>query len=529
MIVRDNAVTLTPCLASIRPWVDEMVVVDTGSRDDTPLIAQDFGARLFHFPWGDDFSAPRNESLRHARGQWLFWMDSDDTIDAENGRGLRELANGCHEANTLGYVMQVHCPARDDEAAGGLTVVDHVKMFRNHPDLRFEFRIHEQVLPSIRRLGGEVVWTDLFVDHSGADHTREGRQRKYDRDLRILGLELQDKPDHPFVLFNLGMTYSDMGDHRRAAEYLERCLRCSHPEESHVRKAHALLVSTLAAQGHRDEAWQACCEGRKSFPDDPELLFRQGMAAHALGRLDEAEQAYRGALANREERHFSSVDPGIIGYKARHNLALVYEARGRDDLAELQWRQAVAESPAFREGQRCLGESLLRRRRYVSAEVHIENMLTQPLLRSAAKVLRAQLAGLRGEPEAARRELEDAVAAAATSSESLQPLCRLLFEHGHLEDARQALHRLVELCPEDGAAHHNLGLVYLRLGQAENAIAWLRESLRLRPKAILTWEQLAQTLDALGRPDEAVEARQQAQRIGALVEHETETTEANHS
>ena len=78
------------CLESIRPWVDEMIVVDTGSVDETPRIVESFGGKLFHFPWCDDFSAARNESLRHATGDWLFWMDSDDTIPPECGRGLRE-------------------------------------------------------------------------------------------------------------------------------------------------------------------------------------------------------------------------------------------------------------------------------------------------------------------------------------------------------------------------------------------------------------------------------------------------------
>src|SRR3990167_9487943 len=197
MIVRDNASTLGACLASIRPWVDEMVVVDTGSKDSTPQIARDLGACVYDFKWCDDFSAARNESLRHARGEWLFWMDSDDTIDAENARRLRELAYGMHKPCILGYVMQVHCPGRDDDVGEGMTVVDHIKMFRNHPQLRFEFRIHEQVLPAIRRLGGGVAWTDIHVVHSGSDHSDQGRQYKYERDLRILNLEIKERPDHP--------------------------------------------------------------------------------------------------------------------------------------------------------------------------------------------------------------------------------------------------------------------------------------------------------------------------------------------
>jgi glycosyltransferase involved in cell wall biosynthesis len=159
MIVRDNEDTIEACLASIYPWVDEIIIVDTGSKDRTIEICRKFGARIFEFPWCDDFSAARNESLRHARGEWIFWMDSDDIIDQEQGRRLRELAYGEHPVDCLGYLAQVHCESAEP---GQMTVVDQVKLFRNRQDLRFEHRIHEQILPSIRRANGSVVFTNLW-------------------------------------------------------------------------------------------------------------------------------------------------------------------------------------------------------------------------------------------------------------------------------------------------------------------------------------------------------------------------------
>ena len=105
MIVRNNARTIGPALDSIRKFLPDMVVVDTGSTDETPQIAERLGARVFRFPWCDSFSAARNESLRHARGRWVFWMDSDDTVDDTNGRGLCELLRRPAPANVLGYVV----------------------------------------------------------------------------------------------------------------------------------------------------------------------------------------------------------------------------------------------------------------------------------------------------------------------------------------------------------------------------------------------------------------------------------------
>jgi O-antigen biosynthesis protein len=76
MIVRDNASTIRACLESIKPWVDEMIVVDTGSTDATPDICRELGARVFHFPWPDSFAIARNESLKHARQRFPLSQES---------------------------------------------------------------------------------------------------------------------------------------------------------------------------------------------------------------------------------------------------------------------------------------------------------------------------------------------------------------------------------------------------------------------------------------------------------------------
>lgn len=522
MIVRDNSRTIEPCLRSIRPWVDEMIVVDTGSKDNTPEIVAKFGARLFHFPWCDSFSAARNESLRHVRGEWIFWMDSDDTITEECGRKLRDLADSNHEASVHGYVMQVHCPGPNDDGAD-VTVVDHVKMFRNLPQLRFEGRIHEQIIPSIRRAGGEIAWTDLYVVHSGYDHSSEGQEAKKKRDLHLLSLELHEQPNHPFTLFNLGMTYADLDQHEEAVRFLERSLTNSGSGESHLRKVYALLVHSYQALGKREKAWDTCKQGLDIFPRDAELLFRKAALLHDGGRLAEAEDAYRRLLAAREERHYSSVVRGIQTFLARQNLAAVYSEMGMWQKAEEELRLVVEEAPNFRDGWRGLGEILLKQNKYKEATAVAHQLMRDRALRPEGRILNCRMAKQRGALAAARKELEAAVREFPQDPQVTHAWCQFMFESGDPLDAEKPLLELVNQNPNDASVHHNLGTVYLHSGRASDAVSAYESSLQFRPDCPATYLNLGYAHQAKGDLPHAKEAWLEVVR---LVPDSAEASEA---
>lgn len=499
MIVRDSAATLPACLTSIRPFVDEMIVVDTGSTDDTVALARRLGARVYHFPWCQDFAAARNESLRHARGRWIFWMDADDTIDAANGRQLQALARQEPDPAILGYVMQVHCPG--PEGKDDVTVVDHVKLLRNRPDLRFEGRIHEQVLPAVRRAGGETAWTDLYVVHSGYDHSPAGQEQKKLRDLDLLQREIDDRPEHPFTLFNLGMTYAHIGRPGLAVDYLARSIHASGPTESHLRKAYALLVYCYNQVHEADAAWQTCARGLSLFPEDVELRFRRGLLLHEAGRLEEAAATYCDVLQRGGTRYFTSVDRGLHGFKTRQNLALVYTDMGALDRAETEWRAIVAEVPGYRSGWRGLGDLLIRQGKTEEALALVSSMAEHCPVE--ASILKARLAQAAGATETARRELDQAVRDHPGDPEPWQALSQLYFEIGCWAEAARALEELTRLRPDDASAHHNLGTVYLRQEQPAAAVAALQRSLALRPRAPATYVQLGHALQHSGRLEEA--------------------------
>jgi GT2 family glycosyltransferase/tetratricopeptide (TPR) repeat protein/2-polyprenyl-3-methyl-5-hydroxy-6-metoxy-1,4-benzoquinol methylase len=501
MIVRDSALTLGDCLKSIRPWVDEIVVVDTGSKDATPAIASSYGAKVFHFPWCDDFSAARNESLSHASGEWLLWMDSDDTIDQENGRKLRELVDGAHKPEVVGYVAQVHCPHEND--GEDYTAVDHVKLFRNLPELRFEGRVHEQILPAINRLGGSVAWTDIFVVHSGSDQSLEGQAKKLYRDLKLLILESAERSDHPFTLFNLGMTYLEMKRLDEAARCLDRSIAVAAPQESHLPKAYSLLVQALAQNGQMDKAWQRCQEGVGRYPDDPELCFRTGVLARDYGRFEYAERYYLKILEDTREHKFRSIDQGILGYKTRQNLACLYNEQGRHAAAEENWRMILAERPDRDTAWRGLLTSLLKQdkvleaRKVLSASELISRQ--SPLCQELEAIIEEAVGNFAG----AQRILEKAVADAPDHADVRDALCRFLYEHGSLNEAESALKTFVGKFPDNAAALYNLATVHLRQGRFAEAAESYEASLALRPNWPPAYEHLTECYHQLGRDEEA--------------------------
>jgi GT2 family glycosyltransferase len=348
MIVRDEEANLAACLGSAAGLFDEIVVVDTGSKDRTVEIARSFGAKVFAFTWVDDFAAARNAALGHASGDYAFWLDADDVIEPVERERLRALLGRLGEdaSDPAAYVVRCSCDA--DAKGGGATVVDHVRLFPLRPDVRWTYRVHEQILPALRKAGIPVRWSEVTVRHTGYVDP-ELRARKLERDRAILEAELARNPSEPFVLFNLGGVALERACWDEALGYLRRSLAGSAPSDSIVRKLHAMIARAHQALGETGAALAACEAGLAADPDDAELLFRQAVLHRRSGDPGRAETCWRRLLELRPPEKFSSVDVGIYGHLTRRNLARLVEERGDLEEAARFWGEVMAECPGDRE------------------------------------------------------------------------------------------------------------------------------------------------------------------------------------
>jgi len=338
--------------------------------------------------------------------------------------------------------MQVHYPGGSEDAAADpnadVTVVDHVKLIRNRPDLRFQGRIHEQILPAIRTAGGEVAWTDFFVVHSGSDHSRVGQERKRQRDLRLLHLEQAERPEHPFTLFNLGMTYVDGGQSGEAEEYLSRSIARSGPEESQLRKAYALLVYSQMRLGRSEEVLKTYRAGRSLFPLDSELRFREGVLLHGLGRLEEAVRAYHDVIEKEAALRLEA-------FLLRSRVAM---AVGDVVAARQELEQALALGPDDNETMR----------------------------------LQCQFLFEHGTPSESETALRRLIGRDPEDASAHHNLGTLLLRNKRFKDATIAFRQALQLRPDNLSTHLHLGYALKGNGRIAEAASVFENALRLAPE-----------------------------------------------
>ncbi len=202
LIVKDEEKHLAACLESIAGLVDEVVVVDTGSRDRSREVALAHGARVVDYKWHDDFAAARNYAIDQAEGDWILYIDADERARVPDRQGLEgELADPRLCACTVRFYPR-----------SGFTAYREHRLFRRDPRIRFRSAIHETIMPDLNRLvaagQGRVGASKLTIDHFGYDGDQA---HKAERNLRLLRKQLRVDPGRIYLWWHLGTVYRDLG------------------------------------------------------------------------------------------------------------------------------------------------------------------------------------------------------------------------------------------------------------------------------------------------------------------------------
>ncbi len=303
LIVRNEEATLGDCLSSLRGQVDEIVVVDTGSEDGTRAVAARHGAVLLDFPWVGDFAAARNFALDACSGDWILYIDADECMAPLPPGAIKQaLQPGWIAANVLLRPRPRHTPYL------------LARLFRRHPAIRFEGRIHETVIPSIAPVAGReglvIGDTELLIEHRGYEGDLSA---KHARNLPLLHDAVRSMPERVYYWHHLAETLAALGrfDEARSAAARGIAAAAANPTAKSLADAamlHHLLARTDLEAGH--DPLPVLAEGLRQSPDNHALRLLLAQRHLAFGQAGEALRIAESLL----EIDPATLAPGFLSY-----------------------------------------------------------------------------------------------------------------------------------------------------------------------------------------------------------------------
>jgi tetratricopeptide (TPR) repeat protein/ubiquinone/menaquinone biosynthesis C-methylase UbiE len=257
MIVRDEEKLLGRCLQSVEGIVDELIVVDTGSRDKTVAIAESFGARVFHYTWQDDFASARNHSLYQATAQWILILDADEMATESFRQHIRPFLL-TSDASVVQCVLEDHYDR-------SVILEPIFRLFRNIPGVHYVRSYHEML--NFRTVKTDQALRaayrpDLLLFHDGYLREHIQRKDKVARALKIMGQYLETHPDDYYILSKLAQEVSDQ---ELALELSQRALdSLNNQPESDVVQAYEVHLIYASIRMRLQRLEEACGVAEKA-------------------------------------------------------------------------------------------------------------------------------------------------------------------------------------------------------------------------------------------------------------------------
>jgi glycosyltransferase involved in cell wall biosynthesis len=326
--VRNEADALPRALTALREHVAEIVVVDTGSSDETPVLAEQMGAQVLSVVWQDDFSLARNAALAAATGDWCLMVDADEVVQPSGWPRLAELvAGGVHAHANMTIVS---------DTAEGRVHSSIRRLCRNDGSFKYVGRVHEQLVGP--GSGGD---SGLVAVHSGYTDAAIRRRDKTQRNLKLLQLELESRPNDAYVLFQLGRTFVKHKQPDVAVGHFEAALRAIAPDASYLSLLVVALGYALKTLGRAALALPLLESHKPRLGDSPDLWFLEGLLAMETGDVPRMLRAFDTCLGLGETTRYETVE-GVGSYRAHFNLGLFHELSGDVERARMHYQAALS-------------------------------------------------------------------------------------------------------------------------------------------------------------------------------------------
>ncbi len=324
-IVKNESRNLPISIESLQKQVDEIVIVDTGSTDNTIEIAKSYGAKIFECEWNNDFSTPRNLALDNATGDWIIFLDADEYFPNDSGKNIRAIIEQADKHDKEGLLVNlVNIDVDRDNKVMDTTYI--LRMYKNMKGCRYHGRIHEELRKSDGNTIGKVTMipTNLLeLYHTG--YSAKINMDKARRNLKLLLAELE-VTNHPENVYGyIAQCYNGLKDYPNAEKYAILDIEGGRRDTTFASSSHRILLNLLAKFPERiDDRIKYVQIAMNQFPEIPEFCAEYAECLASKGNFVDAIPLMEKALKKYET--YKGLEPMLLTPKmaegARKRLEL---------------------------------------------------------------------------------------------------------------------------------------------------------------------------------------------------------------
>lgn len=344
MIARNEERFIRQCLQSVKVVADDIVVIDTGSDDQTVAMAEQEGARVVSRPWPKNFAMARNWALDEVTTPWTLMLDADEVL---MGDDIPNLLDGVSRPTADAYNIRI---VSLTDRAEDLSEARVTRLFRNDSRVRWEGRIHEQIIPAIGRAGMTLGPLDVRLMHYGYLNEVMADRGKLQRNLELLDQSIKEPGTSEwkaYMYWQRAQTLMALQRLDEAVKDMKQAISLTHPTAALQPLFWLTLAKVYTVKKDFRKIHQTIREGLLLFPDYTDFVYWEGIVYMDEKDWDRAEQCFQKALRMGVPKTYLQSELGVGTFKALWQLARVSRMRDQMKLAEAYYLKTIQAKPAF--------------------------------------------------------------------------------------------------------------------------------------------------------------------------------------
>lgn len=337
MIVKNEEANLDASLSSIASHVDEIVIVDTGSTDNTKEIAKRYTDKVYDYTWENDFSMARNFSISKAEKEFILVLDADEVVEHIDMKGIKQLAY--ENKGRIGRLLRKNEYTRNNNS-----YVYQERVNRLFPKAlyRYEGMIHEQLILNTGEIA-ETYLLPLAVKHHGYEGDITVRRNKTERNIKLLEAALKQNSSDPYLHYQLGKSYYMAEDYMEASRCFDRAICFDlDPRLEYVQDLVETYGYSLLNSGQYEKALQLL-NIYDDFAHSADFVYLIAFILMNNQYFDQAIREFLKATGYKESKM-----EGVNSYLAYYNAGVISECLGDVDNALKYYRRSGNYPPAVK-------------------------------------------------------------------------------------------------------------------------------------------------------------------------------------